>query len=112
MTHLQQVGMGGDIDGFVLQATPLMDLFGTFVVACYLIGQAVVADRRLSEIAASKGATTPDAQKKLIGENSEARFYANKLHSMKFYVDSCLPHVYSVGTAIKNANRSPLEIVF
>ncbi len=46
MTHLQQVGMGGDIDGFILQATPLMDLFGTFVVAYHLIGQALVADRR------------------------------------------------------------------
>jgi alkylation response protein AidB-like acyl-CoA dehydrogenase len=112
MTHLQQVGMGGDIDGFILQATPVMDLFGTFILAYHLIGQALVADRKFSAIATAKGATTPDGQKNLIAENSEARFYANKLHSMKFYVDTYLPHVYSIGMAIKNANRSPLEIEF
>jgi alkylation response protein AidB-like acyl-CoA dehydrogenase len=108
----QQAGMGGDLYGPILFATPFLEMFGHIVMSYLLCDMAVVADAKLNVILEKAGATEGDARAKLIDENPEAKFYDGKLHSMRFFVDTYLPKAQAIADSIEQDNRSPLEINF
>jgi hypothetical protein len=108
----QQAGMSGDLYYPVLCATPFLEMFGHIVMSYMLMSQSVIADQKLQAIFKDKGAADDDAQKKVIEENPEAKFYAGKLHSMKFFADTYLPAAAGIAESIGTGNKSALDISF
>ncbi len=101
--------MGGDPIYPISYATPYLAMFSEVTCAWLLLEQAVIAQKRLDEICQEKGATDPDARKTLIQENDEAKFYAGKLDSMRFYVTQILPQVEAKAVTAKSGDRTLLE---
>ena len=48
----------------------------------------------------------------LLEANPDAKYYAGKVHSMRFFLDSNLPQAMATADTILDGNRSPLDIVF
>ena len=103
--------MSGDMLYPVSHAMPYLNSFSEVVCAWLLLEQALIAQSRLDEIFAEKGAGDGAAQKSLLEENDEARFYAGKLDSMKFYVTQILPNVEARATSAKSEDRTILDAV-
>jgi alkylation response protein AidB-like acyl-CoA dehydrogenase len=108
----QKAGMEGDLYYPVLCATPFLEMFGHIVMSFMLLSQSIVADSKLQAIFKTKGASSDDDKKKLIGENPEARYYDGKLHSMRFFLDTYLPAAAGIGKSLQTGNRSALDITF
>ncbi len=108
----QKAGMEGDLYYPVLCATPFLEMFGHIVMAYMLLSQSIIADLKLQAIFKDKGAASDEDQKKLIDENSEAKYYDGKLHSMKFFIDTYLPAAAGIAESLQSGNKSALEISF
>jgi len=108
----QKAGMEGDLYYPVLCASPFLEMFGHIVVSYLLMSQSVVADEKLQAIFKDKGAADDAAQKKVIEENPEAKFYSGKVHSMKFFADTYLPTAAGLAESIASGNKSALDITF
>jgi len=101
--------MSGDMLYPVSQATPYLRAFAEVVCSWILMEQAVIAKQKLENLYQEKGASDQKAKKNLVQENDEARFYAGKIASMKFYVTQVLPDVYSKVHSIKSEDMTVLE---
>ncbi|MGC8810209.1 MAG: acyl-CoA dehydrogenase, partial [bacterium] len=101
---------GGDILFPMLHACPFLEIFGEVELAYLLIQQALIAEEKLQAIFDKYGAATPEAQNKLIEEQTEAAFYKGKLFNAEFFVANILPHVQARATTILSGNRSALSI--
>jgi len=101
---------GGDILFPMLHACPFLEIFGEVELAYLLIQQALIAEDKLQAIFDKYGATTPDAQNKLIEEQTEAAFYKGKVFNAEFFVANILPHGQARATSILSGNRSALSI--
>jgi alkylation response protein AidB-like acyl-CoA dehydrogenase len=110
--HFQKIGMEGDVYYPVLCATGFMHLFGTLILGYLLLDQAIVADKKLQSLFQAASIHTDEDKKKFIQDNIDAAFYDGKLHSMRFFVDTQLPHVHAFAEAMLSNNRSPLNIFF
>jgi len=99
----------GDMLYPVSHATPYLRMFAEVVCSWVLLEQAVIAQKRLDQILQEKGAGDEAQQKKVIAENDEARFYAGKISSMRFYVTQILPDVKAKLDSIKSEDRTVLE---
>ena len=108
----QKAGMEGDFYYPVINATPFMEMFGHIVVSYLLLDMAVLADKKLNAIFKEAGASDDEAKAKIIEDNPDARFYAGKVHSMRFFVETTLPHIHAIAESIMSGDRSPLEINF
>jgi hypothetical protein len=103
--------MGGDPLYPISYAMPYLNSFSEVTCAWLLLEQALIAQKRLDEICAEKGVNDPEAVKALTGENDEAKFYAGKLASMKFYVTQILPNVQARVASAKSEDRTILDAV-
>jgi len=103
--------MSGDMVYLVSQATPYLRMFSEVVCAWMLLEQAVVAQEKLDAILKEKGATDGAREQALLRENDEARFYAGKIASMKFYVTQILPDVQAKAAAMQSEDRTVLDVV-
>ena len=103
--------MSGDMLFPVSHATPYLRMFSEVVCSWLLLEQAVIAQKRLDEIFQEKGAADEEAQQSLIKENEEAKFYAGKISSMKFYVTQILPDVEAKAASVKSEDRTVLDAV-
>jgi alkylation response protein AidB-like acyl-CoA dehydrogenase len=101
---------GGDILFPMLHACPFLEIFGEVELAYLLIQQALIAEDKLQAIFDKYGAATPDAQNKLIEEQTEAAFYKGKVFNAEFFVANILPHGQARATSILSGNRSALSI--
>lgn len=101
---------GGDILFPMLHACPFLEMFGEVELAYLLIQQALIAEEKLQAIFAKHGASTPEAQNKLVEEQSEAAFYKGKVFNAEFFVANILPQVQARATTILSGNRSALNI--
>jgi len=103
--------MSGDTAYPVSYAMPYLNSFSEVVCSWLLLEQALIAQKRLDEILEEKGAKDPQAQKSLLEEDDEARFYAGKLDSMRFYVTQILPNVLARAASAKSEDRTVLDAV-
>ncbi len=92
----------------LLGATPFLEMFGHIEVARLLLQQAVIADEKLTAIAAGMKKEPVEAA----DENEEARFYFNKIQTATFFINNILPEAFSLARLILNEDRSALEIKF
>ena len=56
------------------------------------------------------GAVTPEAQAKVIEDQSEAAFYSGKICATEFFVTNILPQVQAKSATVLGGNRSALAI--
>jgi len=103
--------MSGDVLYPISCAMPYLNSFSEVVCAWLLLEQSLIAQNRLDEICSEKGANDPEARRALAGENDEAKFYAGKLDSMKFYVTQILPNVQARAASAKSEDRTILDAV-
>jgi hypothetical protein len=110
--HFQKANGEGDFYYPILQATPFLEMVGHIVMSYVLIDMAIVSEKRLSSIYEDAGADSEEAREKVLSQNPEAAYYDGKLHSMRFFVDTYLPHAQAICETILSGNRSPLDIHF
>lgn len=87
--HLGQVGMGGNLEGTLLQATPFLEMFGTVHLGLEALDQACVARR-------------------VIDRDGETRHLKGKLLNLSFYTANLLPKAVALGKAIQAGDESCL----
>jgi alkylation response protein AidB-like acyl-CoA dehydrogenase len=103
--------MGGDTLYPISYAMPYLNSFSEVVCSWLLLEQALIAQKRLDEICSEKGANDAETRKALAKENDEAKFYAGKVDSMKFYVTQILPNVQARAASAKSEDRTILDAV-
>ncbi len=108
--HFAKVAAGGDRNYPMLQASPYLEIFGEVELAYLLLDQGIIAMEKLKTIFERAQATTPEAQAKIIHEQSEAAFYSGKIHAAEFFASNILPKVQSTAAVILGGNRSALTI--
>ena len=94
----------------ILYASPYLDLFGDVAVGFMLLWQAVLAERRLTEIYADSKADTPEKQAEVVRSNRSAAFYKGKLASAEFFSNNILSLSKGKARAIMSGDRSALDI--
>ncbi|MBI5487825.1 MAG: acyl-CoA dehydrogenase [Deltaproteobacteria bacterium] len=106
--------MGKNMSGellYVLQhASPFLRYMGNTVMAWLLGEQAVLAAKKLDELAAAKGAATPEARKALVCDDGEAAFYDAKVKTARFFCKNLLPENRSLAQAILSEDTSVLDV--
>jgi len=89
--HLGKLGMEGDLEGAMLQATPFLELFGIVVLGVHALEQARVAVERAKE------------------NSSDADFYNGKVLNLKWYCGTRLPKAVALSKGIQNGDASCLD---
>ncbi len=94
----------------ILYAGPYLELFGDVAVGFMLLWQAVIAERRLTEIYADSKADTPEKQAEVLRSNRSAAFYRGKIASAEFFSNTILSLSKGKARAIMSGERSALDI--
>ena len=102
--------MSGDMGAPVRSATPYLEAMGHVVLGWLLGEQLLIADEKFEALAKAKACTDEAAKAKLCADNNEAAFYAGKIASSKFFIDTVLPKVDAIATQIKADNKDFLSI--
>ncbi len=89
--HLGMLGMSGQVDLFVCNASEYLRLFSQMAVSWQLLRQAVVA------------------QKALNAGTAEEAFYRSKVEVARFYTNRTLPHALATVQIIKANERTALD---
>ena len=90
-------------------ATPYLEMFGEVTFGFLLLEMAVLAQKKLEEIYAEKGAGDTDAQKALLDEHEDAAFYHGKVQSARFFITQILPGVYAKARSAMTEDISMLD---
>ena len=116
---VRQVGevvteVGGRDDAallMMLNAVPLLDMFGTVLGAQFLLEQAGIARERLAGIFAERGVEAGE-ERAFLQENAEAAFYHDKVQAAVHFCYRALPGVTAQGVAIRAGETAPMDAVF
>jgi alkylation response protein AidB-like acyl-CoA dehydrogenase len=100
------------LDYAFLQASPYLVLFGHTAIFHLLLEQAVIADKRLAELAKAKGLAGAEAIRAAAEGDEEIKFYAGKIASAKFFAANVLPEMGGLAKAIKSGDRTALDVAF
>ncbi len=103
--------MMGDrgMEGAILYATPFL-MFASAVTAGYFyLQQGIVAAAKLNELKKQFQVSDTDISS-FLQKNDEARFYDNKLKTIRFYTDVVLPTFEANAVAMKRKNFDALDI--
>ena len=92
--HLGGLGMGGNMAGAMLQATPFLRQFGHVVLGLQAAWQARVAHELLDQ----DGLSTDDEV-----------FYQGKLLNLRFFVHNVLPESIALGKSIQAGDESCMD---
>ncbi|MBI4950531.1 MAG: acyl-CoA dehydrogenase C-terminal domain-containing protein [Myxococcales bacterium] len=97
----------------MLNASPLLELFGTVTVGWLLLEQATIAWPRLEALAAQKGVKLDDAAAlaALCQSDDDARFYAGKVETAKFYAARAVALVASKAEVLRRSDGTELGVV-
>jgi alkylation response protein AidB-like acyl-CoA dehydrogenase len=107
-----EMGQAGDRAYPVLSAVPFLELFGYTVCGHLLLEQAKIAAAKLAKVYEEAGAASPAEQRALCAKSENARFYAGKLASAKYWAARKLPLVHALADGILAEDRTPLEPIF
>jgi hypothetical protein len=99
-----------DFPLLALYATQYLEIFGDVIVGWLLLWQAVIAQEKLSKIAAAKGFDETKGMDKLFSENADAAFYGGKLASARFFVSNVVAQATAKAGIIQKADTAALEI--
>jgi 3-(methylsulfanyl)propanoyl-CoA dehydrogenase len=110
--YLGQKGMSGDQNYPVMNAMPYLEMFGDVTVAFMWVQMAKIAAEKFAALCDEKSCSDDDSKAKLVKENSEARFYFNKLQAASFWINCQLPHAMAWAAQIQSEDRSVLLVDF
>jgi hypothetical protein len=98
----------------VLNAVPILDLFGALLGGSNLLEQALIARSALAETIAQRGLDAEDAEgvKALLGEHGRATFLHNKVQAAVHFCFRALPPAVSQLVAIGTGERAAIDAVF
>jgi alkylation response protein AidB-like acyl-CoA dehydrogenase len=105
-----KAGKAGDFLLPVLNACKFLELFGDVIVGHFLLDAGRIAFDKLEAIYAAKGADSQDKKKALQKTDADAAFYSGRIASAKFFANEILTTVKARCEAIKEGDKSPLEI--
>jgi alkylation response protein AidB-like acyl-CoA dehydrogenase len=108
--HFAKVAAGGDRLYPMLYACPYLELFGEVELAYLLLQQGIIAKDKLEGIFQKAGASSAEAQAKVIDDQADAAFYSGKVHTADFFASNILPKVQSTAATILTGNKSALAI--
>ncbi len=94
----------------VLYACPFLDLFGDMIVGWQLLWQAKIAQEKLEAIYEQKNASSPQEREAVVTESRDAAYYAGKIAAAKFFANTFLTLSPGKAKAIKDADRSAVDI--
>ncbi|MBI3269590.1 MAG: acyl-CoA dehydrogenase [Planctomycetes bacterium] len=97
-----------DVKLVALGASPYLTQFGNVVVAWLLLQQAVIAAAKLGGMEVPGDAA---ARQRYLEGNEEARFYASKIETARFFVHQVLTQNRWKAAQILGEDRSALEVV-
>ncbi len=89
--QLGAIGMAGELNRYISNATPYLEMFSQMAWAWQLLMQAIVA------------------QKALDAGTSEEDFYKGKIETARFYVNNVVPHALATAQIIKSDERTALD---
>jgi alkylation response protein AidB-like acyl-CoA dehydrogenase len=97
----------------LLNAVPILEMFGTVLGARFLLEQADVARTGLAEILGDAGVHRDDraAYRKLLADSPDAAFYHDKIETAIHFAHRALPTVAAQAAAVRAGERAPLEAV-
>ena len=89
--HLGKVGMEGDLEGAMLQATPFLELFGVVVLGVHALEQAAIAVQAKAD--------NPD----------DSAYYDGKVLNLKWYCATRLPKAVALSKSIQAGDDSCMD---
>jgi len=104
-------GKSGDFLAPIYNACKFLEIMGDVCVGYFLVDAACIANEKLNAMYEEKGLTTIGKQKGFQREDQEAAFYAGKIASAKFFANENLTTVKARCQAIKDGDKSALELV-
>jgi len=104
-------GKSGDFLAPFYNACKFLEIMGDVVVGYFLLDAGCIAQEKLNAMYEEKGLTTIGKQKGFQREDQEAAFYAGKVASAKFFANENLTTVKGRCQAIKDGDKSALELV-
>jgi hypothetical protein len=105
-----KAGKAGEYLLPVLNACKFLELFGDVIVGHFLLDAGAIALNKLEAIYQAKSADSSDKKKDLQKNDPDAAFYSGRIASAKFFANDILTTVKARCEAIKEADKSPLEI--
>ncbi|MFH1539915.1 MAG: acyl-CoA dehydrogenase [bacterium] len=96
----------------LVNACGVLEMFGDIICGVLLAEQAGIAAGKLKAIYGEKGAADEKAQRDVVKESSEAKFYFSKVKTAEFFVKTLLPRVYWRDAAVNSMDYSCMENVF
>lgn len=98
----------------LLNAVPLLDMFGTLLGGQYLLEQAALASRRLETLLEERGVSAGDhqARRELLTDHAEAAFLHNKSQAAIHFCFRALPGIGAQAAAIQAGEKAPMDAIF
>ena len=109
--HFGQAGQSGDFLSPILNAGPFLEIMGDVLIGHFLMDGARIAEEKLNNVYASKGADSPEKQAALAKDDSEVAFYTGKVATARYFAVNVLSGVKVRCEALKVGEKAPLEIV-
>jgi alkylation response protein AidB-like acyl-CoA dehydrogenase len=97
----------------VLNAVPILDMFGHLIGGHLLLQQALVAQTKLATLLKERGVSAEDtaAVRTLLADSPEAAFYHNKIQVAIHFAHRGLPLVAAQAVAVRAGETAPLDAV-
>lgn len=105
-----ELGLQGNINFPTLNATAYLNLLGNLILGWLLLDQAVIAHDKLSDMLLDKDVDSVEARKRLLAENSNARYYDGKVKTAAFFIRSLLPENAGIAECILEGDQEILEV--
>jgi alkylation response protein AidB-like acyl-CoA dehydrogenase len=109
--HLGSKAMGGETVYPLLYATPYCFMFGHVACSYFILNQAILAYDKLQHLFAEAGVKGDEGQRKFLHQHADARFYANKIQTAKFFTANILPGVYGIARSVASEDQSPVDAI-
>ena len=89
--HLSQIGMSGEIEKYISNATLFLEMFSQMLLSWQLMRNATVA------------------QKALDAGTKETNFYTSKIETARYYVNTTGPHAIATAKVLMSDEITALE---
>ncbi len=108
--HINGLMAKGEIGASLLEASPLLEIFGDVLLGWFHLWQAEVAHKKHTQLCEEAGATTPEDRQALIKQNPEVAFLHGKLTTAKFYICRLLPLVSAKVEGLMRKETAPIDM--
>jgi alkylation response protein AidB-like acyl-CoA dehydrogenase len=108
-TQFLETKVREDIRLAALAASPYLTMFGNVAVAWQLLQQAILATEKLEGFGLPPAT---DAKRRALENQPQARFYADKIETARFFVHQMLSQNHWRASQILSGDRSAIEVAF